>query len=158
MWRWYRGVRTVRLFAEEIKSMGRRAVAIQADLSDVEECAAMAKQTLSALGRIDVLVVSGSQDREDVAGRPFIDTDPHDYPTFFDGAAPHETEPIGAVLPSMREQGYGQGSSCSPLTRAGPDGELGVVRGGAAGLQFSVRAIGKEVPASASASTPSVSR
>src|SRR5258705_6125496 len=63
----------VQAVAEEIESMGRRAIAIQADLSDVDECEAMAKQALSALGRIDALVVSGSEVPQAVEGRPFID-------------------------------------------------------------------------------------
>jgi 2-hydroxycyclohexanecarboxyl-CoA dehydrogenase len=131
--------------AEEVKSMGRRAVAIQADLSDVDECAAMAKQALSALGRIDVLVVSGSQDREDVAGRPFIDTDPHDYPAFLTSQLLTKLNPIGAVLPSMREQGYGKVVVLTTDAGRVPTVSSALFGAAAAGLQFGVRAIGKEV-------------
>jgi 2-hydroxycyclohexanecarboxyl-CoA dehydrogenase len=131
--------------AEEIKSMGRRAIAIQADLSDVEECKAMAKQALSALGRIDALVVSGSEVPQAVDGRPFIDTDPHDYPNFFTAQLISKLNPIGAVLPSMRDQGYGKVVVLTTDAGRVPTVSSSLFGAAAAGLQFSVRAIGKEV-------------
>lgn len=41
--------------AEEIEALGRRAVAIQADVTEAESCQRMADTVLGALGRIDVL-------------------------------------------------------------------------------------------------------
>jgi NAD(P)-dependent dehydrogenase (short-subunit alcohol dehydrogenase family) len=42
--------------ASEIQAFGRRAVALQADLSNAEACGALVAQAASALGRLDVLV------------------------------------------------------------------------------------------------------
>jgi len=143
MWRWYRGVRTVRLLPK--KSSPWVAVPSPSrPTSRMWRSAPHGEADLSALGRIDVLVVSGSQDREDVAGRPFIDTDPHDYPTFLTAQLLTKLNRSARCYRACASRATAR-SSCSPLTRAGPDGELGVVRAAAAGLQFSVRAIGKEV-------------
>ncbi len=131
--------------AEEVKALGRRGVAIRADLSDVDQCAAMAQQALAALGGIDVLVVSGSQDREDVAGRPFIDTDPHTYSSFLKAQLLTKLNPIGAVLPGMRERGYGKIVVLTTDAGRIPTVSAALSGAAAAGLQFSVRAIGKEV-------------
>ena len=42
--------------AKEIAASGRRAVALQADLSKAESCGALVEQAVSSLGRLDVLV------------------------------------------------------------------------------------------------------
>ena len=44
----------------EISALGRRAVALQADLSDPGQCAKAVSQTAEALGRLDVLVTMAS--------------------------------------------------------------------------------------------------
>ncbi|WP_053362128.1 3-oxoacyl-[acyl-carrier-protein] reductase [Bacillus sp. FJAT-27251] len=42
--------------AEEIRSLGREAIVIQADVSDADSVEGMVKQTIEAFGRIDILV------------------------------------------------------------------------------------------------------
>ncbi|KKK39599.1 3-oxoacyl-ACP reductase [Mesobacillus campisalis] len=42
--------------AEEIRSLGREAVVIQADVSDADSVEGMVKQTIEAFGRLDILV------------------------------------------------------------------------------------------------------
>jgi NAD(P)-dependent dehydrogenase (short-subunit alcohol dehydrogenase family) len=44
----------------EIKGMGRRSVAFQADLTDPASCAAVVNQTASAFGRLDILIPMAS--------------------------------------------------------------------------------------------------
>jgi 3-oxoacyl-[acyl-carrier protein] reductase len=134
-----------KVVADEIKALGRSGVHIQADLSDVDACADMTKQVLEALGRIDVLVVSGSQDPQEVSGRPFIDTDPHSYPTFLKSQMLTKLNPVGAVLPTMREQGYGKVVLLTTDAGRLPTVSSALFGAAAAGLQFSVKAIGKEV-------------
>ena len=55
-----------------VRATGRRAVTVAADLSDVDAVAALADATVSAFGRLDVVVnnVGGSMPR------PFLDTTP----------------------------------------------------------------------------------
>src|SRR5262245_22348293 len=50
--------RTDRLQAtkEAVEALGRRCVAITADVSEPEDCTRVAQETVAALGRLDVLV------------------------------------------------------------------------------------------------------
>ncbi len=57
--------------ATEIAASGRRAVALQADLSTAEACGALVERAASALGRLDVLVNMASV----YAAVPFEQTD-----------------------------------------------------------------------------------
>jgi 7-alpha-hydroxysteroid dehydrogenase len=58
--------------AAAVKDLGRRAVAVPADLSDLDQAAALAQRAVDELGRIDVVVnnVGGTMPR------PFLDTSP----------------------------------------------------------------------------------
>ena len=58
--------------AEEIEGLGRRAVVVPADLSDLDAVAALAPAAVDALGRLDIVVnnVGGTMPR------PFLDTSP----------------------------------------------------------------------------------
>jgi 3-oxoacyl-[acyl-carrier protein] reductase/meso-butanediol dehydrogenase/(S,S)-butanediol dehydrogenase/diacetyl reductase len=49
----WRGVASV---AEEVQALGRRGLAIDADLTSAEECERIVSETLASLGRIDILV------------------------------------------------------------------------------------------------------
>ena len=66
-----------RLEADEtvraIQALGRRAFAIQADLSDPAACATLVDRAAEALGRLDVLVNMASV----YASVPFDETDEH---------------------------------------------------------------------------------
>jgi 7-alpha-hydroxysteroid dehydrogenase len=58
--------------AQEIEAAGRRAVAVPADLSDLDAVAGLAEAAVSAFGRLDIVVnnVGGAMPR------PFLDTAP----------------------------------------------------------------------------------
>src|SRR5207244_5538153 len=43
---------------EKVQGLGRKAVAIQADVTDHRSCRSLASQTLASLGRIDLVVRS----------------------------------------------------------------------------------------------------
>lgn len=53
----------------EIESLGRRAAAIQADVSDEKQFTAMVKQTLEEFGRIDILVNNAGITRDNLIMR-----------------------------------------------------------------------------------------
>lgn len=53
----------------EIESLGRRAAAIQADVSDEKQVTAMIKQTLEEFGRIDILVNNAGITRDNLIMR-----------------------------------------------------------------------------------------
>lgn len=66
--------------AEEIRAMGRRATAIGADLSRVEECARLVDEAAATLGQLDILVNNAGM----TAGTPFLDVTPDEYDHLFD--------------------------------------------------------------------------
>ncbi|MEJ7633507.1 SDR family oxidoreductase [Aeromicrobium sp.] len=56
----------LREVAEQVEGMGRKAVVVSADLSDLDQVAAVAQTAVDALGRLDVIVnnVGGAMPRE----------------------------------------------------------------------------------------------
>lgn len=55
--------------AEEIRSMGRRAVTIRADVSSQEDCVRMFQEAAEALGSIDIVVNNAGITRDNLAVR-----------------------------------------------------------------------------------------
>jgi len=66
--------------AQEIEAVGRRAVVVPADLSDLDAVAGLAEAAVSAFGRLDIVVnnVGGAMPR------PFLDTAPRHLSRAFD--------------------------------------------------------------------------
>ena len=60
---YHRGKRSAEDVATRIRGLGRRGIAVQAEVSDRAECARLVRETIRALGRLDVAVC--------VAGHPF---------------------------------------------------------------------------------------
>jgi 3-oxoacyl-[acyl-carrier protein] reductase len=93
--------------AAEIRAAGGEAIAVQADVTDVEQTKAMADAALSAWGRIDILV-SNAAVWGDLVPSPVTEIDP-DYWDFV--LAVNVKGPLlcaRAVLPAMREAGWGR--------------------------------------------------
>src|SRR5471030_2818568 len=63
------------LAAGNVRAAGRRAAVIQADLTDPNACRALVSGTVTALGRLDVLVNMASV----YVKRPFADLQPADW-------------------------------------------------------------------------------
>ena len=59
--------------AAEIEALGRRAVAIQGDVSDPEAAEAVVKAALDAFGKVDILVNNAGITRDDLIMRMSID-------------------------------------------------------------------------------------
>lgn len=55
--------------AEEIRAMGRRAIAVQADVSKQEDCTRMFAEIAEALGSVDILVNNAGITRDNLAVR-----------------------------------------------------------------------------------------
>lgn len=55
--------------AEQIRGMGRRAVAVQADVANMEECTRMFREVEEALGTVDILVNNAGITRDNLAVR-----------------------------------------------------------------------------------------
>ncbi len=63
---------TAKKTAGEIKAMGREAIAVAADITDLAQCAKMVSETVAAFGRVDVLVNNVGWDKME----PFIVSEP----------------------------------------------------------------------------------
>jgi 3-oxoacyl-[acyl-carrier protein] reductase len=90
--------------ADEIRALGRRALAISADVADRAQVDAMVARGLDELGRIDILVnTAGIRPK-----KPFLELTTADWDrvrgVILDGAL-YCTQ---AVLPSMVERGFGR--------------------------------------------------
>jgi len=103
-----RGREAAQSVAEKVQGLGRKAVAIQADVTDPRSCKALASQTISSLGRIDVVACfAGHPFREAEWNKDFTDLTPAEM------RAPIEIDLLGsafvaqAVLPSMVKAGRG---------------------------------------------------
>ncbi len=62
-----RGREAAQAVVEKVQSLGRKAVALQADVTDPRSCRTLAAQTIGSLGRIDVAAC--------FAGHPFRETE-----------------------------------------------------------------------------------
>jgi 7-alpha-hydroxysteroid dehydrogenase len=89
--------------AEQIEALGRRAVVVPADLSDLEAIAGLADTAARELGRIDVIVnnVGGSMPR------PFMDTSPGRLVREFSWNVATAHALTRAAVPTMLETGGG---------------------------------------------------
>jgi NAD(P)-dependent dehydrogenase (short-subunit alcohol dehydrogenase family) len=100
----YRGSRAeAEQTAAEVAAAGRRSVVIAADVSEAAQCAAIVEQTVSALGRVDVVINMASIYGE----TPFDTLTDHDWDVNLAvnlGAAFHCSR---AAVPHMRRQGTG---------------------------------------------------
>jgi len=68
--------------AQEIQALGRRAVALQADIADLAQARAVVGQARAALGRLDVVVNNAGG----AVRKPYSDITPEDYNWQFDQA------------------------------------------------------------------------
>jgi len=103
-----RGKEAAQAVVDKVRGLGRKAVAIQADVTDYRSCRALASQTVAALGRIDVAACfAGHPFRETEWNKDFIDLTPAEM------RQPLEIDLLGsafvaqAVLPSMVKAGRG---------------------------------------------------
>jgi len=62
-----------RATAAEIEALGRRAVAVQADVSDADAADTLVKTTLDELGKVDILVNNAGITRDDLIMRMSVD-------------------------------------------------------------------------------------
>jgi len=93
---------------ERVRGMGRKAVAIQADVADPKACRALAAETVSSLGRLDIAAC--------FAGHPFREEEWYKDFTELTAAElerPLDVDLLGsafvaqAILPTMLKQGRG---------------------------------------------------
>ena len=89
---------------EQIERMGRRAIAVRADVSRGEETAALADRAMQAFGRVDILVNNAGI--MDVA--PFAAQDPATWTAMIDVNIYGTLTLTRALLPAMIKRGWGR--------------------------------------------------
>lgn len=90
--------------AESCRRLGAKALAIQADLTVVEEVRRMVSQTETSLGPIDILVNNAGA----AVFKPFLETTLEDWERLMAINARAAFLICQAVLPSMRRRGWGR--------------------------------------------------
>lgn len=88
----------------EIESLGRRSVAVSADLSDALQAERAIGEAAAALGPIDILVNNVGA----IVWKTLDDLTPEDWKTSLDGTVTAAWHACRAAIPAMREQGYGR--------------------------------------------------
>ena len=93
---------------EKVQGLGRKAVAIQADVTDHRSCRSLASQTLASLGRIDLVVCfAGHPFRSEEWYRDFTELEPEEFRRPLDVDLLGSVFVAQAVLPSMVKAGRG---------------------------------------------------
>ena len=90
--------------AAEVRGLGRRAVTIQADVTDPTACTALVAQTVEDLGRLDVLINMASLYR----ARPLAELTAADWDAQLDVDLRSAFLCTQAAVPEMRKQGGGR--------------------------------------------------
>ncbi|MFB5677683.1 SDR family NAD(P)-dependent oxidoreductase [Paenibacillus terreus] len=89
--------------AEELKSQGRDAIALPADVSDPKQIQRVIEETVRHFGRLDVVINNVGQA---VVGA-IADVNPDDFRSIFELNVMGPLAAMQAVIPIMREQGGG---------------------------------------------------
>ena len=88
---------------EQIERTGRRGLAVQADVAEADDTAALARRALGEFGRVDILVNNAGV----LDGAPFATQDPAKWKTMIDVNVYGTLTATRALLPSMIERGSG---------------------------------------------------
>lgn len=134
--------------AEEVRAAGGEALAVKADITDLQSVETMASKALDQFGCIDILVNNaGNAGPADpaVAPKPFWETGPEDWAPFIDTNFYGVMNCCRAILPSMTSNRRGR--IVTVVSDAGRVGEphLAAYSGAKAGAAGFMRAIAKAI-------------
>lgn len=91
--------------AEEVRAKGRKALAVQADISNSEEVKEMVRKALAEFGRIDILVNNAGVGH---GGGPLVETKEEDWDTLININIKGALNCCKAALPQMLERRSGK--------------------------------------------------
>ncbi|MDI3317180.1 MAG: SDR family oxidoreductase [Bacillota bacterium] len=103
---WFHSRERAEELVRSVEALGRRALAVQADMSRREEVDAAFDRFLDFFGRVDVLVnAAGPFIFED---RPLLETSPDEWRELLDGNLSSVYWAVRRVLPGMRQRRWGR--------------------------------------------------
>ena len=91
--------------AQEIRGVGRKALAVQADVSDKDSVLAMRDKITDALGGADIIVTNAVAQYD---WKAVLDQDVADYESQFKSCVLHNVLMAQAFVPAMREKKWGR--------------------------------------------------
>jgi 3-oxoacyl-[acyl-carrier protein] reductase len=126
----------------DVRAIGRRAMKVQADVTDAESVAQMHREVTGALGDPDIVVPSA---HTGTGFGPLLEKPAEDYAAEFAGAVLHNVMVAKAFLPAMIEKHWGRivaiNTECSMQALAGQSAYAAAKRG----LDGVLRALAREV-------------
>lgn len=126
---------------EEIKDIGREAIAIQADITDLETVHESILRAIDTFGAVDVLVNNAGWDKSEL----FVDSKPETWDKVISINFRGPVNCFSVVLPHMIERQYGKiVSVASDSGRVGSSGEA-VYSGAKGGIIAFSKTIAREV-------------
>ena len=101
-----RTMEALRINAEEIRALGRRALPVKTDISVPSDAEEMAQKAIREFGRIDVLVNNAAY--TEMSLKPFHETNPQDWDGEINTTLKGTLNCCKAVLPQMMKQQSGR--------------------------------------------------
>ena len=101
-----RTMEALRINAEEIRALGRRALPVKTDISVLSDAEEMAQKAIREFGRIDVLVNNAAY--TEMSLKPFHETNPQDWDGEINTTLKGTLNCCKAVLPQMMKQQSGR--------------------------------------------------
>lgn len=128
--------------AQAVRSFGRKAIAVQADVADFESVQRMRKQILEELGDVQLVVANAVIQYEWTS---ILEQDLRDFQSQFASCAMQTVHLAKSFLPAMMDRKYGRfvavSSECAALAEPG----VGAYTAGKRALDGIVRCLAKEV-------------
>lgn len=98
------------------EKLGPAALALEADLAEPGAAAALAESAIQAMGGVDILVLSASAQ----VNKPFLETAPEDVALQLQVNVAANLAILQALLPGMRERGWGRVIAIGSVQEAAP--------------------------------------
>ena len=142
----YRGSREMALSLEkEIRAMGRKALAVQVDVSDLASVSAMEQAIAEKLGKADIVVAAAV---EQYSWTSVLQQDNSDFESQFRTCVLHNVNMAKCFVPAMQQRGWGRyiaiNTECAMQCWPGQ----GAYVSGKRGMDGALRVLAKEVGAS----------
>jgi NAD(P)-dependent dehydrogenase (short-subunit alcohol dehydrogenase family) len=128
--------------AVEIEALGRRAIAVPTDITDVDGCRRLVEEAVGNLGRVDVLVNNAFAEED---WRDFTGFDPERWRAPFDVNVHGTLQLTQAVVPQLRAAGGGSIVMISSLSTRVMNPVLGGYSASKQSLDTAAKALAKEL-------------